>query len=184
MSPWCPNLNLKFFRGWLLANENSSWLYGNPTSTSWNPTFQFGIQLFPELDSWNPTFKILVRTLYLQFKSFENTVGKGEIALNKQILLFPQCFYLFGELSGIFNKFEIVVCNLFQFGRVWILLSRKNLIHRYRQAQDHDKLAWLQILEQRYAYYKHFPFFSPKKEFQASISLQSWSYLLTLVADL
>ena len=44
-------------------NKNSSWQYGNPTCTSWNPTFQFGIQLFPELDSWNPTFKIQVRTL-------------------------------------------------------------------------------------------------------------------------
>ena len=28
----------------------------------------------------------------LQFKSFENTVGKGEIARNEQFLLFPQCF--------------------------------------------------------------------------------------------
>ena len=27
-------------------------------------------------------------------------------------------FYLFGELSATFNKFEIVVCKLFQFGRV------------------------------------------------------------------
>ena len=25
-------------------------------------------------------------------KPFENTVGKGEIALNEQFLLFPQCF--------------------------------------------------------------------------------------------
>ena len=28
----------------------------------------------------------------LQFKYFENTVGKGEIACNKQFLLFPPCF--------------------------------------------------------------------------------------------
>ena len=28
----------------------------------------------------------------LQYKSFENTAGKGEIARNKQFLLFPQCF--------------------------------------------------------------------------------------------
>ena len=27
----------------------------------------------------------------LQYKSFENTVGKGEISRNKQFLLFPQC---------------------------------------------------------------------------------------------
>ena len=27
-----------------------------------------------------------------QYKSFENTAGKGEIARNEQFLLFPQCF--------------------------------------------------------------------------------------------
>ena len=31
----------------------------------------------------------------LQYKSFENTVGKGEIARNEQFLLFQQCFLLF-----------------------------------------------------------------------------------------
>ena len=29
---------------------------------------------------------------YLQYKTFENTVGKREIAYNEQFLLFPQCF--------------------------------------------------------------------------------------------
>ena len=28
----------------------------------------------------------------LQYKPFENTAGKGEIARNEQFLLFPQCF--------------------------------------------------------------------------------------------
>ena len=28
----------------------------------------------------------------LQYKSFKNTAGKGEIARNEQFLLFPQCF--------------------------------------------------------------------------------------------
>ena len=28
----------------------------------------------------------------LQYKSFENTVGKEEIVRNEQFLLFPQCF--------------------------------------------------------------------------------------------
>ena len=51
-------------------------------------------------------------------KSFENTAGKGEIALNVQFLLFPQCFHRFGKLSTIFIKLRIVVCKLFQFGRV------------------------------------------------------------------
>ena len=49
--------------------------------------------------------------------SFENNVGRGEIGCNKQFLLFLIVFYLFGELSAIFSKFEIV-CKLFQFGRV------------------------------------------------------------------
>ena len=30
--------------------------------------------------------------LCLQYKSFENTIGKGEIVRNKQFLLIPQCF--------------------------------------------------------------------------------------------
>ena len=50
---------------------------------------------------------------------FENTVGIGKIACNEQFLLFPRSvFFLFREISAIFIKFEIVVCKLFQFGRV------------------------------------------------------------------
>ena len=45
----------------------------------------------------------------LQYKSFENTVGKGEIACNEQFLLFPVFSLFFKELSFIFTKFEIVV---------------------------------------------------------------------------
>ena len=55
----------------------------------------------------------------LQYKSFKSTVGKGEIAHNKQFLHFHSVFYAFGELSAIFIKFKIFVCNLFQFGRVF-----------------------------------------------------------------
>ena len=54
----------------------------------------------------------------LQYKSSENTLGKGEIACNEQFLLFLQCFLPSGELSDIFIKFEIVVCKLFQFEQV------------------------------------------------------------------
>ena len=49
----------------------------------------------------------------LQYKSFKNTAGKGEIARN-----FYTVFYSFGELSAIFIKFEIVICELFRFGGV------------------------------------------------------------------
>ena len=50
----------------------------------------------------------------LQFKSFENTVGKGEIARN-DFSFSHSVFYLFGELSAISIKLEIVICKLFQF---------------------------------------------------------------------
>ena len=59
---------------------------------------------------------------FLQLKSFENTIGKREIACHEQFFIFPQCFhrdlYLFGKLSVIYSKFDIVVCKLFEFGRV------------------------------------------------------------------
>ena len=55
---------------------------------------------------------------FLRVCSTSLTVGKGEIARNEQFLLFPHCFYQFGELFAISIKFEIVVCKLFQFGRV------------------------------------------------------------------
>ena len=55
----------------------------------------------------------------MKYMSFENTVWKGEIAHDEQFLLFPQCFLsIFENFSAIFLKFEIVVCQLFEFGRV------------------------------------------------------------------
>ena len=40
----------------------------------------------------------------LQCKSFENTVGKGEIARYEQFLLFPQCFLLFWRTFHHFRQ--------------------------------------------------------------------------------
>ena len=48
--------------------------------------------------------------------SLEDTLGKGEIACEKQFLLSPQCFLPFWRTVCHFIK--IVVCKLFQFGRV------------------------------------------------------------------
>ena len=68
-----------------------------------------------------------------QYKSFENTVGKGEIARNEQFLHFRQGFsYPFEELSSFFNKFETVVCKLFQFGRVQTLSFGKRQMHLHK----------------------------------------------------
>ena len=46
---------------------------------------------------------------YLQYKSFGNTVGKGETAHNEQSLLFHSVFYEIREISPIFITFKIVV---------------------------------------------------------------------------
>ena len=47
----------------------------------------------------------------LQCKSFENTMGKREIAHNKQFLLFPECFDLL--VLGTFCHFhQILNCRL------------------------------------------------------------------------
>ena len=43
----------------------------------------------------------------LQYKSFENTEGKGEIARNEQFLLFPQCFLTIGRTFYHFHQ----ICN-------------------------------------------------------------------------
>ena len=53
----------------------------------------------------------------------ENIVRKGEIACNKQCLLFSQCFLFYMALIfSISNALENV-CNLFQFGPVYKILS-------------------------------------------------------------
>ena len=44
--------------------------------------------------------------------SLLKTLGKGEIAHNRQFLLFPQC------LLPIFIRFKTGICKLFHFGRV------------------------------------------------------------------
>ena len=43
---------------------------------------------------------------------------KGEIACNKQFLLFSQCFLPYMALIFHFNCTQNVVCNLFEFGPV------------------------------------------------------------------
>ena len=54
------------------------------------------------------------------YESFENTVGKGEIACNKQFLLFPQCFLSFWKTFCHFH--QIQNCRL-QTLSVWMSLN-------------------------------------------------------------
>ena len=49
----------------------------------------------------------------LQYKSFLNTVGKAEIAHNKQFLLFHSVFYPLGELSAISSDLKFFFANSF-----------------------------------------------------------------------
>ena len=62
----------------------------------------------------------------LQYKSFENTVGKGDIARNEQFLLFPQCFQPFLQNCPPFssdlellsvNSFNMEVSKFCRFGK-------------------------------------------------------------------
>ena len=65
----------------------------------------------------------------LQYKSFENTVGKGEIARYEQYLLYPQCFLPIWKSSCYFHQIqnchlqtlkledsESIVCKCLRFG--------------------------------------------------------------------
>ena len=53
---------------------------------------QYQTQLVYNFVLFNPSPNKPLFFTFLQYKSFENTVGKGEIARNEQFLLFPQCF--------------------------------------------------------------------------------------------
>ena len=60
-------------------------------------------------------------TLSPGFYMSENTVGEGEIAtllVTSNFSFSHSVFYLFRELSAIFIKFEIIICEIFQFGRI------------------------------------------------------------------
>ena len=54
----------------------------------------------------------------LRYIAVENIVRKGEIACNKQFLLFVQCVPPYMALFFVSNALENVVYSLFQFGPV------------------------------------------------------------------
>ena len=71
----------------------------------------------------------------LQYKSIENTAYKQEIAHNKQFLLFPQFFLPACKTSAIFIKFEIVICKLNEFGRVYNLLFTRTVLSQNNRSE-------------------------------------------------
>ena len=74
----------------------------------------------------------------LQYKPFENTVGKGEIARNEQFLLFPQCFL--SNLGAICRFHQIRNCHL-QTLLVWKRLKFV-LLERVKWKTDNGELIY------------------------------------------
>ena len=89
--------------------DTSNFSFSSNASNYPHVNANYGIMcyLFPN----KPWFYMSAKQVFL------NTAGKGEIARNKQFLLFHSVFYPFGEHSTIFIKYEIV-CKLFAFWRV------------------------------------------------------------------
>ena len=59
--------------------------------------------------------------------SLLKTLGNGEMLVTSNFSFSHSVFYSFGELSAIFIKNKIVVCRVFQFGKVYNLLFGKGL---------------------------------------------------------
>ena len=89
--------------------------------------FSSFLMMFLTLSQTSPGFTCL------QYKSFENTMGKGEIARNEQFLLFPQCFLLTWRTFSSFH--QIRNCRL-QTLSVW--KSLKFVV--WERVKDHS--AW------------------------------------------
>ena len=61
----------------------------------------------------------------LQYKSFENIVGKGEVVLHKQFLLFPQCFAtLLENYLPFSSNFKLSSANSFRLeeSKIWYIV--------------------------------------------------------------
>ena len=58
-------------------------------------------------------------------------MGNGEISRMSNFSFSCSVFYPFGKLSTVFIEFKIVVCKIFQFGRVQTLSLGKELKRKY-----------------------------------------------------
>ena len=66
--------------------------------------------------------------MHQQQTAFKNMVGKGEIAHNKQFLLFPQCFLLSQIIVSPFvHAFEIISLFAAEFEKPLIGISGKRV---------------------------------------------------------
>ena len=64
--------------------------------------------------------------MYLQYRSFENTKGKGEIARNEQFLLFPTVFFtLLENFLPFSSNLKLLSVNSFRLEETKIFCSGK-----------------------------------------------------------
>ena len=83
--------------------------------------------------------------MHQQLKTFENIVGKGEIALHKQFLLFPQCFLLILIiLSPFVDIFDIISLFAAEFEEPKIGISGQGLktVNSFLPSQKHHSLLY------------------------------------------
>ena len=76
----------------------------------------YSVSKISEISCFQPFPKQAFVFTCLQYKSFENTLGKEKWVVTSNFSFFRSVFYSFRELSAI--QIEIVVYKLFQFGRV------------------------------------------------------------------
>ena len=106
----------------------------------------------------------------LQYKSFENTVGKGDIAPNEQFLLYPQCFLHVWRTVCHFH--QIWYCH--HYGRVknllfgeglrskesWALITLKK--NPLKTLWKNEKEPVSRIFQQHFqSYQRQIPWFEP-----------------------
>ena len=79
--------------------------------------------------AFNPFPSKLIFFRCLQYKSFENTVEKGEIARNEQFPVFPQCFLpVWVTLCHFPYNLQLSPTNSFSFGSLKsVVRERVNL---------------------------------------------------------
>ena len=76
---------------WYLSQSLKTTIQPSSIKTFQHPMILTFLFQTTDLKFYKPYPKQSLVFTCLQLKSFENTVGKGEIACNKQFLLFPQC---------------------------------------------------------------------------------------------
>ena len=102
---------------------------------------------------------------------------KEKLLITSNFSFSHSVFYPFGELSGIFIKFEIVVWKLFQFGSVWNLSFGKGLITESIVAKEKNA-----IYKQFIFFFKHNIYYMAASRWKIVVCKWCWVYLWTVLS--